>query len=135
MRLPNEPDLPPQINIVPMIDVIFAILTFFIMSSLFLTRSQGLPVNLPTTNTVAPQTDPQLVVTIDAQGNVFLNQQAIAPDLLSTAVQDQIASGIPAFVVINADAAVNHGRVVQVMDELRNIQGLRLAIATEQASE
>ncbi len=48
MRLPDEPDMPSQINIVPMIDVIFAILTFFIMSTLYLTRSEGLPVNLPT---------------------------------------------------------------------------------------
>ncbi|MEY2914612.1 MAG: hypothetical protein RLZZ184_3921, partial [Cyanobacteriota bacterium] len=44
MRLPDEPDIPAQINIVPMIDVIFAILTFFIMSTLFLNRSEGLPV-------------------------------------------------------------------------------------------
>lgn len=41
MRLQDEPDIPAQINIVPMIDVIFAILTFFIMSTLFLTRSEG----------------------------------------------------------------------------------------------
>lgn len=47
MRLPEEPDLPPRINIVPMIDVIFAILVFFMVSSLSLTRSEGLPVNLP----------------------------------------------------------------------------------------
>ena len=47
MRLPDEPELPAQINIVPMIDVIFAILTFFIMSTLYLHRSEGLPVNLP----------------------------------------------------------------------------------------
>jgi len=51
MRLPDEPELPTQINIVPMIDVIFAILTFFIISTLYLTRSQGLPVNLPSAKT------------------------------------------------------------------------------------
>jgi len=47
MRLPDEPEIPTAINIVPMIDVIFAILAFFIMSTLFLTRSEGLSVNLP----------------------------------------------------------------------------------------
>jgi biopolymer transport protein ExbD len=47
MRLPEEPDNPPQLNILPMIDVIFALLTFFILSTLSLTRSEGLPVNLP----------------------------------------------------------------------------------------
>ena len=38
MRVPDEADTPAQINIVPMIDVIFAILTFFVMSTLFVTR-------------------------------------------------------------------------------------------------
>lgn len=35
MRLPDEPEIPPQINIVPLIDVVFAILTFFVMSRCF----------------------------------------------------------------------------------------------------
>ncbi|MEM7594128.1 MAG: biopolymer transporter ExbD, partial [Cyanobacteria bacterium P01_A01_bin.83] len=43
MHLPEELDQPPKINILPMIDVIFAILVFFIVSSLYLTRSEGLP--------------------------------------------------------------------------------------------
>lgn len=42
MRLPDEPDPPLQINVVPLSDVMFALLTFFIMSTLFLTRSEGL---------------------------------------------------------------------------------------------
>jgi biopolymer transport protein ExbD len=45
--LPEEPEDEFEPSIVPMIDVIFAILTFFIISSLFLTRSESLPVNLP----------------------------------------------------------------------------------------
>ncbi|HEY9301689.1 MAG TPA: biopolymer transporter ExbD, partial [Phormidium sp.] len=51
MRLPDEPDSIPQINIVPLIDVTFAILTFFIVSSLSLSKSEGLPVNLPKAST------------------------------------------------------------------------------------
>lgn len=43
-----------EINILPMIDVIFAILAFFIVSTLFLTRTEGLPVNLPEADTSTP---------------------------------------------------------------------------------
>ncbi|MGF1542594.1 MAG: ExbD/TolR family protein, partial [Pleurocapsa sp.] len=76
MRLPNEPDLPPSINIVPMIDVIFAILVFFIVSSLYLTRSEGLPVNLPRAKTAEVQQTKQITVTIDRDGKLSLDSQA-----------------------------------------------------------
>jgi biopolymer transport protein ExbD len=131
MRLPSEPDPPPQINIVPMIDVIFAILTFFVMSSLFLTYSQGLPVNLPTAATSEAQANRQLVVTIDQQGNLSLDRQPIQLDALVTQVRSQLQAGENPLVVINADTDATHGSVVRVMDQLRTIPGIRMAIATQ----
>lgn len=131
MRLPSEPDPPPSINIVPMIDVIFAILTFFVLSTLFLTRSEGLPVNLPGAATAELQPQEQTVVTIDASGNLSLNRQPITLDALDAQVRQQTADGNSPLVVINADKAVPHGQVVAVMDRLRAIPNVRLAIATE----
>jgi biopolymer transport protein ExbD len=131
MRLPDEPDLPPQINIVPMIDVIFAILTFFIMSTLFLNRSEGLPVTLPGAVTAQLQPSSQITVTIDRQGQIALNRQPLQLEALRSQVQTLIEPGTPSLVVINADQDVTHGRVVAVMDQLRSIQGIRMAIATQ----
>jgi biopolymer transport protein ExbD len=131
MRLPEEPDISPQINIAPMIDVIFAILTFFIISSLFLNKSETLPVNLPTATTAATQTQNQIAVTIDPQGNLTLNQQAAKLNDLQVRVRALITTNSPTIVVINADKDVNHGRVVAVMDQLRQIPGIRLAIAAQ----
>lgn len=133
MRLPDEPDLPPQINIVPMIDVIFAILTFFIMSTLFLTRSEGLPVNLPSAATAQKQeaTSTPITVTVDAKGGVSLNKKAVNIDGLTEEVRGLIGADQEALVLINADSAVSHGRVVAVMDRLRQVQGAKLAIATQ----
>ncbi|MBF2085965.1 biopolymer transporter ExbD [Thermoleptolyngbya sp. C42_A2020_037] len=131
MRLPSEPDPPPSINIVPMIDVIFAILTFFVLSTLFLTRSEGLPVNLPGAATADLQPQEQTVVTIDASGNLSLNRQPVTLDALDAAVRQRTDGGNSPLVVINADKAVPHGQVVAVMDRLRAIPNVRLAIATE----
>lgn len=131
MRLPNEPEPPFQINIVPMIDVIFAILTFFIMSTLFLTRSEGLPVNLPEANSSEAQSSEQLVVTINKAGALALNRQPIRLEDLITEVQSRSLTGQQPVVVINADEAVSHGQVIAVMDQLRSIKGVRLAIATQ----
>lgn len=132
MRLPNESDRPFQINIVPMIDVIFAILTFFIMSTLFLTRSEGLPVNLPEAGTSERQGQQnQWVVTIDAAGNLALNREEMSLDAIDAQIRALALTNQQPFVVINADEAVNHGKVVAVMDRLRAIEGVRMAIATQ----
>jgi biopolymer transport protein ExbD len=132
MRLPEEPDVPPQINIVPMIDVIFAILTFFILSTLFLTRSEGLPVALPGAVTAESQAQTQIVVTIARDGSVSLNRQPVSIEALEPQVRQLISTSTAPVVVINADTDVNHGRVVAVMDQLREIEGIRMAIATQQ---
>ncbi len=133
MRLPDEPELPPQINIVPMIDVIFAILTFFILSTLFLTKSEGLPVNLPkaqnTVQTQAPETS-RVTVTIDAAGKLALDRQPVQLDALEQQVRERVATTQQLVVILNADEAVSHGNVIAVMDRLRGIEGVRLAIAT-----
>ncbi|MBD2518904.1 MAG: biopolymer transporter ExbD [Desmonostoc geniculatum HA4340-LM1] len=132
MRLPDEPELPLQINIVPMIDVIFAILTFFIMSTLFLTRSEGLPVNLPKAATAKQQQVPsKITITVDEQGVVSLNRKPVAVDDLTQQVRTLIGSNSEMLVIINADEKVGHGKVVAVMDRVREVPGAKLAIATQ----
>jgi len=132
MRLPDEPELPLQINVVPMIDVMFALLTFFIMSTLFLTRSEGLPVNLPQAATASQQQIPtKITVTVDAKGVVSLNRQPIAIDALTEQVRALMGSNAEGLVIINADEKVAHGQVVAVMDRVRQVKGAKLAIATQ----
>jgi biopolymer transport protein ExbD len=129
MNIPDESDDIPQINIVPMIDVIFAILTFFIMSSLFLTRSEGLPVNLPQAQTAQSQQQSKITVTMDDQGNVFLDSQPVQVEDLAEQIRTQIGNQ-EQLVVINADEKVEHGQVIAVMDQLRSVEGVQLGIST-----
>ncbi|WAL58046.1 ExbD/TolR family protein [Thermocoleostomius sinensis] len=127
----NEPDVPAQINIVPMIDVIFAILTFFIMATLFLTRSEGLPVNLPKAQTAQSQQQTRITVTIDDEGQVSLNRQPIEVSQLANQVKVLMENESSALVIINADTKVEHGQVIAVMDQLRTVEGATLGIATQ----
>ncbi|MGB3639116.1 MAG: biopolymer transporter ExbD [Rivularia sp. (in: cyanobacteria)] len=132
MRLPDEADAPAQINIVPMIDVIFAILTFFVMSTLFLTRQEGLPVNLPQASSAKKATQPaRVTLTVDKAGAIFLNKQPITLDKLEAGVKAKVKPEQPLMVVLNADEGVNHGKIVAVMDEVRQVKGAKLAIATK----
>jgi biopolymer transport protein ExbD len=132
MRLQDEADIPAQINIVPMIDVIFAILTFFIMSTLFLTRSEGLPVNLPRAATANQQQVPtKITITVDEKGEVSLNRQPVLVNSLAEQIRNLAGANSEALVVINADERVGHGKVVAVMDQVRQVKGAKLAIATQ----
>lgn len=128
----DEPDFPPQINIVPMIDVIFAILTFFIMSTLFLGRFEALSVNLPKAKTAQPQGSVRATVTLKATGDLYLNKVPLAVEDLSTAALALKEPGQDLILILNADGAVTHDRVVAIIDQIRQIDGAKLAIATQQ---
>ena len=131
MRLPNEPDKPLQINIVPMIDVIFAILVYFIISSLFLTRSESLPVNLPKAQTAELQKTQQITVSLDRKGNLALDRKPTQIDKLKTQVESLVKPNQATVVVISADELASHGKVVEIMDQLRKIPTVKLAIAAK----
>lgn len=126
-------DTPPQINIVPMIDIIFAILTFFIMATLFLTRSEGLPVNLPSAETASLQNAKQqrITITIDPQGQIFIDRQPTDDQQLIAQIKALQGNQPNVLVIINADETVDHGQVIAVMDQVRTIEGATLGIATK----
>ncbi|WP_024546870.1 biopolymer transporter ExbD [Picosynechococcus sp. NKBG15041c] len=131
MRIPQEEQKSVGINIVPMIDIIFSILAYFIISTLYLTKSEGLPVNLPGATTAQQQPSTEITVTVDEAGAVFLNENPIEIGALQAGVSNLMTAPAETLVIINADESVSHGVVVTVMDELRQIEGARLAIATQ----
>ncbi len=131
MRLPDEADRPGEINIVPMIDVIFSILAFFIISTLYLTRSEGLPVNLPSASTAKSQPSTKITVTIQPDGELALNRKPIKLEALEDSVRSLVETNSEPLVIVNADKKVDHGQVVEVMDRLRRVKGAKLAIAAQ----
>ena len=126
----DEPDIPAQINIVPAIDIIFSILAFFILASVFLDRTEGLPVNLPNATTAQTQERIPLTITLYPQGEIFLEGQPISIDGLEREIRGTLQSAYTLLIVLQADVEVRHGTVIEVMDRLRRIEGVSLAIAT-----
>ncbi|MEM8830758.1 MAG: biopolymer transporter ExbD [Cyanobacteria bacterium P01_G01_bin.19] len=131
MRPISEAEDTFEINILPMIDVIFSILAFFIISSLFLTRLKGLPVDLPSAQTAETKQTVQLNITIEPDGKMFLDRQPIELENLKGALSEKIAPDSESVVIINADTKVEHGTVVKVMDRLRQVPGAKMAIAAD----
>jgi biopolymer transport protein ExbD len=87
-------------------------------------------VNLPRADRAELQGQARITVTVAESGEIALNREVIALEDLRTGVGNLIGATQGAVVVINADEAVSHGRVVAVMDELRAIEGVTLGIAT-----
>ena len=129
--LTESEDRPPEVNVVPLIDVIFAILTYFIMTSLTLSRTEGLAVNLPGASSGKAQDQTKIVISIDAEGAVALNRKSIDPTTLVSQIKSSIVPDQPTMVVINADEKVGHGRVVEIMDAVQQIPGIKIGIATK----
>jgi biopolymer transport protein ExbD len=129
--LEEAEDRPPEINVVALIDVIFAILTFFIVTSLSLSRTEGVSVNLPGAGSGQSQDQTKIVVSIDAQGNLTLNRQPATTATLLAQIKSLMVKGQPTMVVINADEKSDHGSVVAAMDLIKQIPDVKLGIATK----
>jgi biopolymer transport protein ExbD len=119
-------------NILPLMDVIFALLTFFVMSSLFLNRTEGLPVSLPKAQSgIISKTPARATISINEKTEVFLNKEKIGITEVSDRVKQLLEPNQDLVVVLNADRNVQHGDVVKVMDQLRQIPHVKMAIATK----
>ena len=119
-----------HINILPMIDVIFAILSFLIISSLYLTRVETIPIDLPKANSSIRQDQKFINIFIDKLGNIFINKKLIKIDDLNDVIVNQIDEN-KNLVVLHADENISHGNVINVLDLLRSIDGLKIAISTK----
>ncbi len=132
----------PEIPIIPMIDTMFFLLVFFILTSLNVIKLEGINVNLPDAqNPNKNMKKIDLTVSIDAKENVFVNSQNvtgqdIGPILISTLQKESEKQGVKNIdiskqaVVINADGEVRHRLVVKCIDQARSVHLTKFAIAT-----
>lgn len=119
-----------QIQIIPLIDVIFCILTFFILAALQLTRQQGIDIDLPQASTGTPQMREMLVVTISSTGQTFVDKQLADRSQLYQLLQDYHTKNPNGLLVLNASKTAFYNDVVQVLDLMRSVGGDRVALAT-----
>ncbi len=131
MRIQRRNIKKARIEIIPMIDTIFFLLVFFMISTLSMTQFKGMPVNLPKAASGQQAPAESAAVTIDKNGRLFLNQQAIDKAALGEALRQQLAKNADMLVVINADDGVAHGQVVEVMDIARAANVAKMAIAVK----
>ena len=125
-----EEDIP-QINILPMIDIIFAILSFFIISSLYLVRLETIPVNLPKSETSNQEKNKVIVITLDLQDRIFIDEKLLDFKLVRNEIFSKIKDTKNRKVIIRADKDVKYGKVISIIDILRELDNIKIGVSTE----
>jgi biopolymer transport protein ExbD len=121
----------PQIELVPLIDVIFCILTFFLLAGLQVAKQQAINVDIPSAATGTPTARELLMVSLNDAGQIFLEQQPmLAPAQLIEAVKQYRQARPNSAIVLYASKQVSYNRVVEILDALRSVAGDRVALAT-----
>ena len=120
----------PRIDLTSLVDVVFLLLIFFMISTTFI-DNPGLGIVLPRSDSRRSQEpEKEVRVVIDRSGQVVIDGTPVAAEALAPLLARRKADGAAAVVVL-ADAAARHGDVVAVMDTARKAGFARLAIATD----
>jgi biopolymer transport protein TolR len=121
-----------EINMVPFTDVVLVLLVIFMITTPLLIQGQ-IKVKLPRAAS-APETQaPPPTVIITAEGRVYIKDQEVLVEQLPTLLRQQLALTSDKTVIISADRAATHGKVVQVLDAAKQAGAEKLGIATDQS--
>ena len=135
MKIRQRPAKKARIEIIPMIDVIFFLLVFFMVSSLAMTRINSLPVALPKTSSSPEALKQNAILTIKKNGSIYVNRIPAILKSLGSQLAYEMRNNPQDVVVVNADEGANYGLIVRVMAEARQIGVRKFALATEAEGE
>ena len=122
----------PEVNLIPMMDVLMTVLTFFILISMTLSLEQGVEVQLPSKQVSAPQPvpPPPLIVKLDLQG-ISVNDRLIESAPLMLQVKAYLAKNPKGVVVLQAEPQMPYSKVVKLLTDLKATGGERVSLAIE----
>jgi len=121
----------PSPNIVPLIDIMFTLVAFLLVSTTFRTEPLGIDVALPRVATGTVQQQAELRITVTQQGTMFVNGVAVSESDIQARVRSALLSNPNTIVIISADRRVSYDYVVRAIDAARLGGAGRLALSVE----
>lgn len=116
----------PKLMIIPMIDIIFFLLVFFMMSMLSMVVQKSMPVNLPTATASSVDLQRKIPITITADGKIYVEQDAYDLNGMAKRLEAEKAKGGDLTIILRADQRAQYGEFVQVLDTLKICSSIRL---------
>jgi biopolymer transport protein ExbD/biopolymer transport protein TolR len=122
----------PRVDLTPMVDVVFLLLIFFMISTTFV-ETPGIDIKLPESGAQAIEREPEeLKVYLSREGDIFVGEEKTTLAALRERLADYGPRAAQTTFLLLADREARHGRVVELMDAARAAGFSRLAIATEE---
>ncbi|AME04321.1 biopolymer transporter ExbD [Selenomonas sp. oral taxon 136] len=122
----------PEVVIIPMIDIMFFLLVFFIMSTLYMVNVKTVDVNLPKAQSAQTQLNVTYLVTVRKDGSLWLEDQPIDADTLVQQARMESQKNPRFAVVVRADGDMNYSGVMELLDRFRQAGITRFGLAAAQ---
>jgi biopolymer transport protein ExbD len=119
------------IDITPLLDVVFQLLLFFILTSALV--QPGIELDLPNSNQSSETLEADLVISVDKEGSIFLNDRIVRIEEIETSMRSFAAQNNNGNVILRVDSAASYGKFFSILDVSRNagIKNLHLAYEEE----
>ncbi len=122
-----------EIELTPLIDVVFQLLVFFLLTSAFI--NPGITVNLPDAETGATADDATLSISIDDAGDIFIGQSPVSFEQLESRLSEQASVDPEITVAIWGDIDVRYGLFMRIMDLCRASGLTKIVLMVRQESQ
>lgn len=121
----------PTIMIIPMIDIVFFLLVFFMVGTLYMNAEQQIPLNLPSTSTSTAKSIEPIIITLTTSHKLYIDNREISADNLSQEVQDIVRTTPRQAFVIRASKDVYYNEVIALLDMLKVNGAKYISVATD----
>ena len=118
-----------EIDMTPMLDIVFIMLIFFIVTTVFV-KEAGIEVNKPNGSLAVMPKNANIFIAITEDGNVWIDKHQVETDLVRSNLERLMAEQPSDVIIIQADKEAEHGLVVEVMDQIKAAGIDRISIAT-----
>lgn len=121
----------PEMQLSPMIDMIFLLLVFFILSSMYMSELKTIPIKMPVAQNSVSQSKANFIISVKADGSVWLGdkQTELATLAMQAGIESKANSDFA--VIIRADKEADYGKVITVLDKLKGVGVTRFGMATD----
>ena len=121
----------PKLMIMPLIDIIFFLLVFFMISTMTMVQQNTFKVGLPQASSAQLDMNQHANITVMADGNIAFNKESLDKEQLIRRVQIELQRNPDLQVILNGDKDVNYGFVIETFDALKQAGVKKLSIAVE----
>lgn len=122
---------PPELMIIPMIDIMFFLLVFFMLGTMYMVELKTIPVKLPTAANSSMELKSSFAVTIKSDGTLWLEDKKTDAQTLIMQAKIEKSRNPNFAIIIRADKSTDYGQVVKLLDQIKGAGITRFGLATD----